>query len=91
MKKRNGAQRLKGEEAARRDTQRGLIKRERCESSKEKKKRMGRARAGCNDGEVTRDADERWRERQREQREMSRIFHVESAGEQADRETKRAG
>lgn len=50
---------------------------------------MGRARAGCNDGEVTRDADERWRERQREQREMSRIFHVESAGEQADRETKR--
>lgn len=51
---------------------------------------MGRARAGCNDGEVTRDADERWRERQREQREMSRIFHVESAGEQADMETKRA-
>lgn len=41
MKKRNGAQRLKGEEAARRDTQRGLIKRERCESSKEKKKRWG--------------------------------------------------
>lgn len=58
---------------------------------KKKKKKMGRARAGCNDGEVTRDADERWRERQREQREMSRIFHVESAGEQADMETKRAG
>lgn len=56
-----------------------------------KEKKMGRAWAGCNDGEVTRDADERWRQRQREQREMSRIFHVERVGEEADMETKGAG
>lgn len=57
----------------------------------ERKKKMGRARAGCNDGEVTRDADERRRQRQREQREMSHIFHVERVGEEADMETKGAG
>lgn len=63
-----------------------LIRRERQELSK----KMGRAGVRCNGGEVTREADERWRERRGEQREMSRIFHVERAGGQADTETKRA-
>ena len=51
---------------------------------------MGRAGVRCNDGEVTREADERWRERLGEQRERSHILHVEKAGGQADTETKRA-
>lgn len=51
---------------------------------------MGRAEVRCNDGEVTREADERWREREGEQREMSHIFHVERAGGEADMETQRA-
>lgn len=44
----------------------------------------------CNDGEVTREADERWRESEGEQREMSDIFDVERAGREADMETQRA-
>ncbi len=51
---------------------------------------MGRAEVRCNDGEVTREADERWRERKRENKERCHIFHVERVGGEADMETQRA-
>lgn len=62
-----------------------LIRRKRQELSK----KMGRAGVRCNDGEVTREADERWRERRGGTKRDVTYLSCREGG-QADVETKRA-